>query len=739
VAYTFVIDNLSFLIITNVNNNVNYTYSSAFAPVSKALVVCYRQTCVQSLGSILNVGGLRIGCQRVMDKKKKKEFENYHAQLVHQIQDHNYRYYVLDDPSISDLEYDKLYQALLNLERDEPWLVTPESPTQRLEGKLLDVFSKVSHPEKMLSLDNTYNEGELEGFIDRVEQSLKGESLVYTVEPKIDGLSVELFFVKGVFSKGATRGDGSVGEDVTANLRTIRSLPLRLKESVDLVVRGEVFLPKRALESINEERAKEGEPPFKNCRNAAAGSLRLLDSKITAKRPLALMAWGILDGEKFAPNYLEALKFVKNLGLPVTEHAEICKKASEIIDVCHLWQEKRFSLPYETDGLVIKVNSFSMQKRLGQTAKYPRWSIAYKFPAERAKTRINKIHVQVGRRGTLTPVAEFDPPVKLAGTVVSRATLHNEEEIQRKGIHLGALVEVEKAGEIIPQVVRVIECSSKSEALFKMPNTCPACGGVVGRAEGEVAIKCLNGVSCPAQLKESILHYVSRKGMNIQHIGEALVDQMVEAGLIKNIADLYELKKADLISLERMGEKSAQNILEEIEASKKGVSLARFLYALGIAYVGEVGASMIADEIKTLDALMQVDPRELSQRLLDTKGIGNVMAEAVEDFLKNNRNREILSNLQKAGVSPNKAEMDLAREGPLTGRSFAITGTLSRPRAEWVEMIQAQGGEFHSTVKKGTTYLVAGENTGQSKLDKATRLGTEVISEEDLKKLLRSL
>lgn len=656
-----------------------------------------------------------------------------YRQLCQAIERHSRLYYLEDRPEISDAEFDCLYRRLLEIERQHPEWLTPDSPSQRVGGAALDKFVKVTHREKMFSLDNAYSAEELREFERRVLELAQGEPVDWVLEPKVDGLGVELHYEGGLFVRGATRGDGTVGEEVTANLRTVRTLPLRLTAPATICVRGEVYIERDALEQINRLREGEGEEPFKNPRNAAAGSLRLLDPGQTAQRPLRIFLYTLVEPRGQVSEHWQALQWMKELGLPVNPEIERAATMEELLARLPSWEERRQSLPYDIDGLVLKVNRLALQQSLGFTAKYPRWSIAYKFPAGQVKSRILDIQVQVGRTGVLTPVAILEP-VQLAGTTVSRASLHNEDEIARKDIRIGDAVMIEKAGEVIPQIV----CSLPQERCgteqpFRLPARCPVCDSAVGREGEEVASRCLGGLSCPAQRKEMLRYFAGRRAMNIEHLGPALIDQLVGRGLVQSAADLYTLRKEDLAALERMAEKSADNVVAAIAASR-GRSLQQLLTALGIPFIGEVAAGAMAVAVGSFSALLAADPKELEQRLLGVDGFGPKMAQAVRFFLEERQNRLVLERLLAQGLDP---RFQASTKGQLAGKSFCITGTLSRPRETYRELIESAGGRFDSAVKKGTTYLVTGEKVGANKVAAAQKKGTEVITEKQLLDILR--
>ncbi|APC09271.1 DNA ligase [Moorella thermoacetica] len=649
------------------------------------------------------------------------------------IEEHNYRYYVLDQPSISDREYDALMQELIALEEAYPELRTPDSPSQRVGGAPREEFNQVRHPQVLLSLNDAFNEGDLLEF-DRRVRDLAGRPVEYVIEAKIDGLAVALTYRDGLFTLGATRGDGQVGEEVTANLKTIPALPLRLRRPLPfLVVRGEVYMPKVAFTALNAAREEAGEPLFANPRNAAAGSLRQLDPKITASRSLSLFVYQVisLTGAEVATQ-AGALDFLAELGFPVNPYRVVAPDIQAVLEEVKAWTpERRASLPYEIDGLVIKVNDLALHSVLGATAKAPRWAMAYKFPAEQATARVEGIILRVGRTGVLTPTAVLTP-VRLAGTTVSRATLHNEDYIREKDIRIGDTVIVQKAGDIIPEVVAVIpERRTGSEEVFTMPERCPACGAAVVRPPGEAAHRCTGGLACPAQVLEGIIHFASRGAMDIQGLGPAIVAQLLEAGLIHDAADLYYLKEEDLLKLERFGQQSASNLLAAIAASKKQ-PLERLIFALGIRNVGQRAARVLADHFGSLDKLAAATVEELTA----LPDIGPRIAENIREFFGEPRNRAVLEKLKKAGVRL-EALNAAAPAGPLTGKTFVLTGTLpGMTRQEAEELITRAGGKVSSSVSRKTDYVVAGEKPG-SKLDRARELGVPVINVDGLRQLLR--
>ncbi len=662
-----------------------------------------------------------------------KEIQERVEKLREEIRRYDYYYYVLNQPLISDAEYDKLFRELLELERKYPELVTPDSPTQRVGAPPAEEFAPVEHAIPMLSLANCFNDEELEEWDDRVRRMLGGEPVEYVCEPKLDGLSVELVYVDGVFTVGSTRGDGRVGEDVTRNLRTIKQVPLRLfplngKVPRLLEARGEVYMEKEAFRRLNEERERAGEPLFANPRNAAAGSLRQLDPNVTASRPLKIFfyAMGRAEGIEIR-SQVELLTTFPKLGLPVNPLWKLCKTLDEVKAFYRELLAMRHELPYEADGMVVKVNDFAQREILGEVSRAPRWAIAYKFPAEEATTRVLDIVVQVGRTGALTPVAILEP-VEVSGATVSRATLHNEDEIRRKDIRIGDWVIVRRAGEVIPEVVKSIpERRTGAEKEFKMPERCPACGGPVVRPPGEVAYRCEN-LSCPARIKESIRHFASRRAMDIEGLGEKLVDKLVETGLVRKLSDIYRLKKEDLVNLERMGEKSAQNLLEQIERSKNA-GLARLIFALGIRYVGEHLAEVLAEHFPSLEALSNATYEELIQ----IPEIGPRIAQSIVDFFRNEENRKLIQELKELGV---KTEAEKPKEGPLSGKTFVFTGALSAfTREEARRLVESLGGRVASGVSRKVDYVVVGADPGE-KLRKAQELGITILTEEEFRKLV---
>jgi DNA ligase (NAD+) len=654
-----------------------------------------------------------------------REVESLREQLRH----HEHMYYVLDQPEISDAEYDRLMNRLRELERQHPELAAPDSPTQRVGGKPREGFVKVPHAAVMLSLDNALNEGELRDFDRRVRDWLGSASYRYVCELKLDGLSMATHYRHGAFAQAVTRGDGSVGEDVTENARTIRSIPLRVTSKFPAFeVRGEVVMNRRAFESLNAERDALGLSRFANPRNAAAGSLRVLEPAITASRRLDYYAYGLLaDGAPAFPSHNEALDTLARMGFKVNQHRAACKDIDAALDFCRLWEARRDDLPYEIDGVVVKVDSVEQQRRLGFTARAPRWAIAFKYAARQAATEVRNIEVQVGRTGALTPVAHLEP-VEVGGVVVSRATLHNQDEIERLGLQIGDTVIIERSGDVIPKVVRVQALGSYRRP-FVMPETCPVCGGRIVREEGEVASRCIN-TNCPARLKESILHFASRGVMNIDGLGDALVDQLVDRGMVANVADLYSLSVEQFETLERMGKKSASNVVRNIEDSKKN-PLPRVINALGIRFVGERTATLLAEHFGSLDLLAAATFEQLQQ----VEEVGPKVAQAVAQFFREPANQELVERLRAAGLRFHH-KVQRKGGGKFAGMTIVLTGTLTAlTREDARSRIEKEGGKVAGSVSKNTTLVVAGADPG-SKLKKAEELGVPVIDEARFLSLL---
>lgn len=649
------------------------------------------------------------------------------------IEEHNYYYYVLDSPRVDDATYDNWMRELLQLEERYPELVTPDSPSQRVGGEPLATFVSVPHRVPLLSLANAFDLGELVDFDRRVRQAV-GAPAEYVVELKIDGLSVALTYENGTFVRGATRGDGFTGEDITANLRTVATVPLRLRKNVPIVeVRGEAYMPRKAFERLNRERAEKGEPLFANPRNAAAGSLRQLDPRVTASRSLSVFVYDILhlEGEVEPDTHAGVLDYLEGLGFPVNPHRRVCRTVEEVYNWAQEWSTRRHDLPYEIDGLVIKVNRRDWQRELGHTAKSPRWAIAYKFPAEQARTRVKDIIVRVGRTGVLTPTAILDP-VRLAGSTVGRATLHNEDYIRDKDIRLGDVVVVQKAGDVIPEVVSVLTGERTGrEVPFVMPGKCPECGSEVVRLPGEAASRCTGGLGCPAQVREGIIHFASRAAMDIEGLGPAVVNQLLEAGLIRDAGDLYYLRYEDLVKLERFAHQSATNLLNAIAASKTR-PLERLLFALGIRLVGSRVAALIASHFGTLERVMQAREGDL----LAIPEIGPKIATSVVTFFAGEVNRRVIGKLVRAGVNTVSGTAARKEGTPLAGKTFVLTGTLaSMTRRQAQELIEGLGGKVAGSVSRKTDYVVVGEDPG-SKYDKARSLGITILDEEEFLRLV---
>ncbi|HXE76295.1 MAG TPA: NAD-dependent DNA ligase LigA [Candidatus Xenobia bacterium] len=657
--------------------------------------------------------------------------------LRDKIRHHEYQYYVLDEPEISDAEFDKLMRRLQALEAAHPELITPDSPTQRVGGQPREGFVTVRHRRPLMSLENAMSLDELREFDRRVRDLSGRREIDYVCEHKFDGFSISILYEDGVYARAVTRGDGSQGEDVTPNVKTIRSLPLRIERDrlkkfklpADFEVRGEVLMTRKAFQALNREQQEKGEKVFANPRNAAAGSVRVLDPGITAQRKLDLYAYFLLtDGRWALPRHSQTLEALHQLGFKVSRDWERCRGIDEVVRYCERWEARRDSLDYEIDGIVVKVDDVALWDELGSTAKAPRWAVAFKYAARQATTVVKDIRVQVGRTGTLTPVADLEP-VEVGGVTVSHSTLHNMDEIERLDVHVGDTVLIERAGDVIPRVVKVVK-HGREEKKFRMPAKCPECGSGIHRAEGEVAYRCVNS-GCPARRKESLLHFAGRHAMNIDGLGEKLVDQLVGKGIVKDVADLYHLKLDTLAGLERMAEKSAQNLLEEIEASKKN-PLSRLIFALGIRYVGERTAQLLAEHFGSLDKLAKASEEEL----LEVHEIGPKVAEGIREFFSEKSNRELIEKLRKAGLRFTE-ERKAAKDSRLAGKTFVITGTLERwSREEAKELIESLGGKVTDSVSKKTSYLVVGAEPG-SKLDKAKSLGVATLDESAFAKLVK--
>jgi DNA ligase (NAD+) len=669
-----------------------------------------------------------------MKKRAADELERRAERLREEINYHNYRYYVLDSPVISDAEYDRLFRELQGIEAGHPQLVTPDSPTQRVGAKPQAEFGEVRHALPMTSIDNAFTEQEVHDWDRRVRQGLgvAGE-VVYTAEPKFDGASVSLRYRDGVLVQAGTRGDGTTGEDVTANVRTIKTVPLRLQgkgwPSV-LEVRGEVVIPKKDFERLNAEQARRGAKIFANPRNAAAGSLRQLDPRITASRPLAFFSWGLGEvSERIARRYSEVVERLGQWGFRTAELFETVRGAQGCLAYYRRIGDQRERLPFELDGVVYKVDELRGRDRLGFTARAPRWAIAHKFPAHEETTTVEEIIASVGRTGVLTPVARVKP-VQVGGVTVTHATLHNQDEVTRKDVRIGDTVIVRRAGDVIPEVVAVVkERRPHGARPWHMPKTCPVCGSQIVREPGQVAHRCMGGLYCPAQLKGTLIHFASRRGMDIEGLGEKLVEQLVATKQVRSVADLYRLRKTDLVALEHMGEKSAQKLLDRIGRSKE-TTLARFLNALGIPQVGEATAGMLAEHFGSLRALMDADP----QRLQETPSIGASMAEDIYAFFHQQHNREVIEALLRAGVRPAAPRRRAATA--ISGRTFVLTGSLeSMTRDEAKTRLVELGATVSDSVSKKTDYVVVGAEPG-SKADKARALGVKTIDERHFLKLI---
>jgi DNA ligase (NAD+) len=657
--------------------------------------------------------------------------------LVDELTEHDRRYYVDADPTISDVEYDLLSQRLRALETEHPDWVVDWSPTRRIGHAPVSQFPKVERPVAMLSLDNTYDEAELKAFFDRVVRGLDGDVPVFSVEPKIDGFGIELTYERGVLTLGATRGDGRIGEDVTANVRMVKGVALRLREPIDrIVVRGEIYMTKTEFAAINAARIEAGEEPFKNPRNTAAGSIKQLDPREVAKRPMRTILYEVVDGERYASGHFASLERIRALGLPVSSHNSRAASWDELLACIHSWRDRRDELAYELDGLVIKVDDFALRAALGTTAKFPRWAIAYKFPARQVTTRLLGIESYVGRTGAVTPVARLDP-VELSGTTVARASVHNWDIVARLGLGHGDRVLLEKAGEIIPQILGVTE---KGEGpAFTAPVRCPSCDSELVREEGRVALVCPNRLACPAQQLGAIEFFASRGQMNIDGLGEKVVAQLVETGLVRDVADLFVLTAEQLEKLERFGKLSAGNIIAAIARSKADATFARLLAALGIPNLGGVLARPIAEKYGTLSALRVAaaakDSEAFVAELCEIDGIGETIALHVDRFLRDPHAAAVLDKLVERGIDP-RQPVRAVTEGPLTGKVLVVTGTLTAPRADVQKRIEAAGGKVAGSVTKKTTYLVAGEETGKAKLEAAHKHGVQVITEQQLDELL---
>jgi len=651
--------------------------------------------------------------------------------LREKIKYHEKKYYVDNDPQISDYEFDLLVKELQALEKRFPELITPDSPTQRVGEKPAEGFPAVEHRIPMMSMDNCYNEEELREFEERIKKILPQQKVEYAAELKIDGLGISIIYRDGKYAQAVTRGDGIRGDDVTANVKTIKSLPLTIENTHEIEVRGEIYLPFESFQKINQERKKKGEPLFANARNAAAGSIRLLDPREVAARNLSMFLYYIFIDGKETSGQWENLMTLKKLGLKINPHSRLCRNLDEVMAFYDEWREKRDSLDYDADGVVIKVNSAEQRKILGVTAKFPRWAIAFKFPARQATTRINDIIVQVGRTGALTPVAVLEP-VRLSGTTISRSTLHNEDEIKRKDIRIGDYVLLERSGDVIPKIVSVMkERRTGKEKRFIWPTHCPVCRSSIFKPEGEAIARCTNP-SCPAKIRESLLHWSSRRAMNIDGFGDAMVDQLLEKKLVSKIPDLYSLQYKDLVNLERMGPKSSQNLLDEIEKSKEREP-SRLVFALGIRYVGERTAQELTSHFKNVESLVKASYKELTQ----IEGVGDKVAESIVFFFKQPENIELIKKLKEAGLNFSSKFKEARGAKPLEGQTFVLTGTLSAlTREEAQEIIESLGGKVAPSVSKKTTHLIVGAEPG-SKLSVAQKLGVHTMGEKEFLELVK--
>jgi len=675
----------------------------------------------------------RLTNDRVKDRAVERQIDELRETIRH----HEHLYYVLDAPELPDAEFDRLMQELKRLEAAHPELITNDSPTQRVGGKPAEGFAKVVHSRPMLSLDNVYNEQELRDWDRRVRESAGNEKLEYVCELKLDGMSLALTYQGGQLLKGATRGDGTIGEDVTSNVRTMRSVPLSVPASAlkktgvpaDFEVRGEVIMPLVAFERMNEDRERQELSKFANPRNAAAGTIRVLEPNIVAQRRLDFYSYFLLvDGKLYPEHHDDSLKALQALGFKVNANHRLARDIDQVLEFIARCEQLRDKLPYEIDGVVIKVNSTRTQRRLGFTGKAPRWAIAYKYAARSGTSRIEDILVQVGRTGKLTPVAALKP-VSIGGTTVTRATLHNQDEIDRLEVKIGDWVVVERGGDVIPKVVKVLKDKERGDRSFHMPERCPECGGHVVRVEGEADHRCVN-TACPAKLRESILHFAARSVMNIEGMGESMVNQLSSRGLVKDLADIYELNQEKLLSLERVGEKSAANLLREIEQSRK-LPLERVIYGLGIRFVGERTAKFLAEHFGSMDALMYAS----AESLQEVDEVGPRIANSIQEFFAEPRNRDLVKRLGKyLNFKGEKKQRGTA----LAGKTFVITGTLANYSREAAKkLVEDAGGKVSSAVSKKTDYVIAGEDPG-SKLDKARELGIQVIDEKEMEQLAKA-
>ncbi len=716
-----------------------------------------------------------------------RESRSEYLRLVDELTEHDRRYYVEAAPTISDYEYDQLLKKLRATEQHHPEWIVEWSPTQRVGHAPMSSFAKVVREVPMLSLDNTYSEDDLREFHGRVLRGLgledqnadknanegangeahddtgegdTGERVTYVIEPKIDGVGVELAYRGGTLTMAATRGDGRIGEDITANIRTMRGVPLKLREPVDVVARGEIFMTRDDFAALNRARAKAGEEPFKNPRNTVAGSVKQLDPRLVAERPMQVTLYEVVGGEEVGSSHFAILSWLRSLGLPTSDHNSTAHTWAELKAQVAAWAEQRASLPFDADGLVIKVDDFAQRDILGTTSKFPRWAIAFKFPAVQVTTVVHGLETNIGRTGAVTPVAELEP-VELSGTTVKRASLHNWDQVQRLGIGPGDRVLVEKAGEIIPQVLAVVE--SASDKVFTAPEHCPSCGHALARTEGKVVLLCPNKLSCPQQLLASLQFFAGRGQMNIDGLGEKNCLALIESGLVKDVADLFVLTKEQVLGLERFADTSAQNLIDAIARARDSATCSRLLAALGIPLIGGVAARAITAHYRSMGELVALsDLKDLEvsesaeadadaedsgdtaaktvdvgiEKLSEVDGIGATMAKSLLDFLRDPATRVVLDKLRARGVDPVEAAVEQAADGALAGKAFVITGTLSRPRGDIKKAIEAAGGKVVGSVSKKTDYLVAGERTGHAKLTAAAKHSVEVIDEEALNALL---
>lgn len=669
--------------------------------------------------------------------KPKSEREEY-ERLKAEINRHNYLYYVLDSPEISDAEWDRLFRRLVEIEEKHPDWVTPDSPSQRVGATPATSLKTHQHRVPMLSLGNAFDEQELREWDQRCKRNLgmrPDSDIPCLVEPKIDGFAVNLVYEDGVFVVGATRGDGATGEDITQNLKTVKAIPLRLlldKPPRFIEVRGEVYLPKREFERINKEREEKGLPLFANPRNMAAGTMRQLDSRVVATRRLNNFCYGVgaTEGVTFETQE-DMLKWLNKAGFRTHPGAKVCPNIEEVIKTCRWFEDHRHDWEFEADGVVVKVNALALQTELGYVSRSPRWAVAYKFPPEEQETQVAEIAVNVGRTGAMTPYAVL-VPVRVSGSTITNVTLHNEDEMRRKDVRVGDRVVIRKAGDVIPEVVRVLkEKRTGKEKIFHIPRKCPVCGAEAVRLEGEVYWRC-TGINCPAQLKEHVFHMTRRGAMNIDHVGEQLIMQLIQKGIVKDIADLYYLSKDDLLSLERMGERSAQNVINAIEGSKRP-TLARFISALGIRNIGEHLAEVLADHFGSIQRLRKASLDEL----MTVHEIGPIVAKSIYDWFQKREAQKLLDKFAKAGVKPQEVERREVTDSPIAGKTFVITGTLSRPRGEFEAMIKKFGGRVSGSVSKKTDYVLVGDSPG-SKADRAQELGVRMVNEEEFLKIVGS-